>query len=31
MHAHFVLAHPEPQFLNANLVRSGAAALEAEG
>ncbi|WP_158813995.1 NAD(P)H-dependent oxidoreductase [Methylocapsa sp. S129] len=31
MHAHFVLAHPEPQSFNAHLVRSGAAALEAEG
>ncbi len=31
MHAHFVLAHPEPQSFNAHLVRSGATALEAEG
>ena len=31
MHAHFVLAHPAPQSFNAHLVRSGAAALEAEG
>jgi NAD(P)H dehydrogenase (quinone) len=31
MHAHFVLAHPEPQSYNAHLVRSGAAKLEAEG
>src|SRR5271166_4510018 len=31
MHAHFVLAHPEPHSFNAHLVRSGAAALEAEG
>jgi len=31
MHAHFVLAHPEPRSFNAQLVRSGAAALEAEG
>ena len=31
MHAHFVLAHPEPKSFNAHLVRSGAAALEAEG
>jgi NAD(P)H dehydrogenase (quinone) len=31
MHAHFVLAHPEPQSFNGHLVRSGAAALEAEG
>jgi NAD(P)H dehydrogenase (quinone) len=31
MHAHFVLAHPEPQSFNAHLVRSGSAALEAEG
>lgn len=31
MHAHFVLAHPEPRSFNAHLVRSGAAALEAEG
>jgi NAD(P)H dehydrogenase (quinone) len=31
MHAHFVLAHPEPQSFNAHLVRSGAAALEREG
>ncbi|MBO6559516.1 MAG: NAD(P)H-dependent oxidoreductase [Nisaea sp.] len=31
MHAHFVLAHPEPQSYNAHLVRSGVEALEAEG
>ena len=31
MHAHFVLAHPEPQSFNAHLVRSGSAALESEG
>jgi NAD(P)H dehydrogenase (quinone) len=31
MHAHFVLAHPERQSFNAHLVRSGSAALEAEG
>ena len=31
MHAHFVLAHPEPQSFNAHLVRSGAAALQADG
>ena len=31
MHAHFVLAHPEPQSFNAHLVRSGVAALEAVG
>ena len=31
MHAHFVLAHPEPQSFNAHLVRSGSAALEAQG
>jgi NAD(P)H dehydrogenase (quinone) len=31
MHAHFVLAHPEPLSFNAALVRSGAAALEAVG
>src|SRR5271157_4516027 len=31
MHAHFVLAHPEPQSFNGHLVRSGSAALEAEG
>jgi NAD(P)H dehydrogenase (quinone) len=31
MHAHFVLAHPEPRSFNAHLVRSGSAALEAEG
>ena len=31
MHAHFVLAHPEPQSFNAHLVREGAAALQAEG
>ena len=31
MHAHFVLAHPEPMSFNAHLVRSGAAALVAAG
>lgn len=31
MHAHFVLAHPEPRSFNAHLVASGAAALEAAG
>ena len=31
MHAHFVLAHPEPQSFNTHLVRSGSAALQAEG
>jgi NAD(P)H dehydrogenase (quinone) len=31
MHAHFVLAHPEPLSFNAHLVRSGSAALEAAG
>jgi NAD(P)H dehydrogenase (quinone) len=31
MHAHFVLAHPEPQSFNAHLVRSGSAALEGAG
>ena len=31
MHAHFVLAHPEPQSFNAHLARSGAQALENEG
>jgi NAD(P)H dehydrogenase (quinone) len=31
MHAHFVLAHPEPQSFNAHLARSSAAALEAAG
>lgn len=31
MHAHFVLAHPEPQSFNAHLVRSGVEALAAEG
>ncbi|HXW19238.1 MAG TPA: NAD(P)H-dependent oxidoreductase, partial [Roseiarcus sp.] len=31
VHAHFVLAHPEPQSFNAQLVRSGADALKAEG
>ena len=31
MHAHFVLAHPEPQSFNAHLAGFGAAALEAEG
>jgi NAD(P)H dehydrogenase (quinone) len=31
MHAHFVLAHPEPNSFNAHLVRSGVEALEAAG
>src|SRR3546814_3190078 len=31
MHAHFVLAHPEPRSFNAAMVRAGAAALEAAG
>ncbi len=31
MHAHFVLAHPEPRSFNAHVVRSGSTALEAEG
>jgi NAD(P)H dehydrogenase (quinone) len=31
MHAHFALAHPEPQSFNGHLVRSGSAALEAAG
>ena len=31
MHAHFVLAHPEPQSFNANLVREGASSLQDEG
>lgn len=31
MHAHFVLAHPEPDSFNAHLAGSGAAALEARG
>ena len=31
MHAHFVLAHPEPQSFNGHLVRSGTEALEAAG
>jgi NAD(P)H dehydrogenase (quinone) len=31
MHAHFVLAHPEPQSFNASLVRCGSAALESAG
>lgn len=31
MHAHFVLAHPEPKSFNAHLVRCGAQTLEAEG
>ncbi|UVO27298.1 NAD(P)H-dependent oxidoreductase [Bradyrhizobium arachidis] len=31
MHAHFVLAHPEPQSFNAHLVRSGIDALRAAG
>jgi NAD(P)H dehydrogenase (quinone) len=31
LHAHFVLAHPEPRSFNAHLVRSGAEALEQDG
>jgi NAD(P)H dehydrogenase (quinone) len=31
MHAHFVLAHPEPRSFNAYLARSGMAMLEAAG
>ena len=31
MHAHFVLAHPEPKSFNAHLVRSGAQALAGSG
>jgi NAD(P)H dehydrogenase (quinone) len=31
MHAHFVLAHPDPKSFNSHLVRSGAGALEAAG
>jgi NAD(P)H dehydrogenase (quinone) len=31
MHAHFVLAHPEPRSFNAHLMRSGSAVLAAEG
>ena len=31
MHAHFVLAHPEPNSFNAHLVRSGAEALRGDG
>ena len=31
MHAHFVLAHPEPRSFNAHLVEAGAEALRAEG
>jgi NAD(P)H dehydrogenase (quinone) len=31
MHAHFVLAHPEPKSFNAHLVRTGSDALESEG
>jgi NAD(P)H dehydrogenase (quinone) len=31
MHAHFVLAHPEPHSFNAHLARSGMGALEADG
>jgi hypothetical protein len=31
MHAHFVLAHPEPKSFNAHLVSSGVEALAAEG
>ncbi len=31
MHAHFVLAHPEPSSFNAHLVRSGVEALKAAG
>ena len=31
MHAHFVLAHPEPASFNGSMVRAGVAALEAAG
>lgn len=31
MHAHFVLAHPEPQSFNTHLARSGSEALQAAG
>ena len=31
MHAHFVLAHPEPKSFNAHLVASGVEALKAQG
>jgi NAD(P)H dehydrogenase (quinone) len=31
MHAHFVLAHPEPNSFNAHLVTSGAETLIGEG
>ena len=31
VHAHFVLAHPEPQSFNANLVREGASSLRDAG
>lgn len=31
MHAHFVLAHPEPRSFNAHLIQEGAAALAAAG
>ena len=31
MHAHFVLAHPEPQSFNSNLVREGTSCLQDEG
>lgn len=31
MHAHFVLAHPEPKSFNAHLVRCGVEALQAAG
>lgn len=31
MHAHFVLAHPEPKSFNAHLARSGIEKLEAQG
>jgi NAD(P)H dehydrogenase (quinone) len=31
MHAHFVVAHPEPQSYNAHLVEKGKTALEKEG
>ena len=31
MHAHLVLAHPEPESFNAHLVRTGAIVLEAQG
>ena len=31
MHAHFVLAHPEPQSFKAHFLRSGSEALRAQG